>query len=92
MKRYGTVIECNHDKPVGSTTETDQGLTCSDGDKKHIEVSADQSGKTELKVGSRQHQRIVAIDPDNSGTKFGLVVLDLPGSLSVAGDNPDRRQ
>ena len=92
MKRYGTVIQCNHDKPVGTPTETDQGLTCSDGDKKHVEVSADQSGKTELKVGSKQHQRIVAIDPDNSGTKFGMVVLDLPGNLSVAGDNPDQRQ
>ncbi|HEU4634764.1 MAG TPA: hypothetical protein VFS41_01195, partial [Edaphobacter sp.] len=92
LKRYGTVIQCNHDKPVGTPTETDQGLTCSDGDKKHVEVSADQGGKMELKVGSKQHQRIVSIEPEDSGTKFGMVVLDLPGSLSVADDNLDQRQ
>ena len=92
MKRYGTVIQCDHDKPVGNPTETDQGLTCSDGDNKHVAARADQDGKIELKVGSKQHQRIVAIDPDDSGTKFGMVVLDLPGNLSVGGDNPDQRQ
>jgi hypothetical protein len=92
MKRYGTVIQCDHDKPVGTPTETDQGLTCSDGDNKHAAARADQDGKIELKVGSKQHQRIVAIDPEDSGTKFGMVVLDLPGNLSVAGDNPDQRQ
>jgi len=92
MKCYGTVIQCDQDKPIGTPTETDQGLTCSDGDKKHVEARTDQSGKVELKVGSKQHQRIVAIDPDDSGTKFGLVVLDLPGNLSVAGDAPDQRQ
>ncbi|RZU41044.1 hypothetical protein [Edaphobacter modestus] len=94
MKRYGTVIECNHDKPVGTPTQTDQGLTCSDGDGngKHAEANADASGKREFKAGSKQHQHIVAIDPENSGTKFGLVVLDLPGNLSVGGSDPDERQ
>lgn len=92
MKRYGTVIQCNHDKPVGEPTETDQGLTCSDGNNKHVETDTDATGKTEFKVGSKQHQRIVAIDPENSGTKFGLVVLDLPGNLSVGSPTPDQRQ
>jgi hypothetical protein len=92
MKRYGTVIQCNHDKAVGEPTETDQGLTCSDGNNKHVETDTDASGKTEFKVGSKQHQRIVAIDSENSGTKFGLVVLDLPGNLSVGGADPDQRQ
>lgn len=92
MKRYGTVIQCNHDNPVGTPIQTDQGLTCSDGNGRHVEVNADATGKTEFKVGSKQHQRIVAVDPDGSGTKFGLVVLDLPGNLSVEGSEPDRRQ
>jgi hypothetical protein len=92
MKRYGTVIQCNHDKPVGTPTETDQGLTCSDGNNKHVETNADTTGKTEFKVGSKQHQRIVAIDPEGSGTKFGMVVLDLPGSLSVGDTDADQRQ
>jgi hypothetical protein len=92
LKRYGTVIQCNHDQPVGSPTQTDEGLTCSDGDRKHVEVSADTSGKTELKTGSKQHQHIVAIDPDGSGTKFGLVMLDLPGNISIGDSDSDARQ
>lgn len=92
MKRYGTVIQCDHDKTVGTPAETDQGLTCSDGNNKHVETGTDATGKTELKVGSKQHQRIVAIDPDGSGSKFGLVILDLPGNLSVADSDPDQRQ
>lgn len=92
LKRYGTVIQCNHDQPVGSPTQTDQGLTCSDSDRKHVEASADTTGKTELKTGSKQHQHIVAVDPEGSGTKFGLVMLDLPGNLSIGGSDSDARQ
>lgn len=90
LKRYGTVIECNHDQPVGTPTETEEGLTCSESDRKRAETAADASGKTELKTGSKQHQHIVAIDPEGSGTKFGLVVLDLPGNLSFG--SSDQRQ
>lgn len=92
LKRYGAVIECNHDQPVGTPTQTEQGLTCSDGDRRHVETTADSGGKTELKTGSKQHQHIVAIEPENSGTKFGLVVLDLPGRLSLGSSDSDPRQ
>jgi predicted RNase H-like nuclease (RuvC/YqgF family) len=63
-------------------------LTCSDDQKNHIKVDNDISGKMELKAGSKQHQHIVGIDPDGSGTKIGMVALDLPGHLSV-GDGDD---
>lgn len=92
MKRYGAVIECNHDQPVGTPTQTEQGLTCSDDSRKHAEANGDASGKTELKTGSKQHQRIVAIDAEGSGTKFGLVQLDLPGNFSIGGSDSDQRQ
>ena len=92
LKRYGTVIECNHDQPVGTPTQTDEGLTCSDGDKKHTGASADVTGKTELKAGSKQHQHIVAIEPEDGATKFGLVALDLPGNLSIGDGDTNQRQ
>ena len=92
MRKYGAVIECNHDQPVGTPTQTDEGLTCSDGDKRHDSVSANASGKTELKTGSKQHQHIVAIEPEGSGTKFGLVALDLPGNLSIGDGDTNQRQ
>jgi hypothetical protein len=92
LKKYGVVIECNHDQPVGTPTQTDEGLTCSDGNKKHAVAEADASGKTELKTGSKQHQHIVAIEPNGNGTKFGLVALDLPGNFSIADDDTNQRQ
>src|ERR1700754_2676992 len=92
LKKYGVVIECNHDRPVGTLTHTDEGLTCSDGDKKHSVTEADVSGKTELKTGSKQHLHIVSIEPNGDGTKFGLVALDLPGNLSISDNDTDQRQ
>jgi len=88
LGRYGNVIQCQNDKPVSSQTQTAEGLTCADDQKNHIKVDNDLSGKVELKAGSKQHQHIVGIDPDGSGTKIGMVALDLPGHLSV-GDGDD---
>jgi hypothetical protein len=91
LKRYGTVIQCSHNKPIGTPTVTEEGLTCDNGHgKPQVNVDSDTSGKTELKAGSKQHQHIVAIDPEGSGTKFGVVALDLPGNITVGED--DNRQ
>jgi len=90
LGRYGDVIQCQNNKPVGSPTQTTEGLTCEGGDKNHVSVSDDMSGKLEMKAGSKQHQHIVAIDPEGNGTKFGLVALDLPGRMTV-GDNDGKQ-
>jgi hypothetical protein len=87
LARYGDVIQCSHDSPVGEPTHTSEGLTCDNNKDKHVNVNEDLSGKTELKAGSKQHQHIVSIDPEGSGTKFGLVALDLPGHLTADGDS-----
>jgi len=83
LGRYGDVIQCSNNKPVGTLTRTSEGLTCDNNKDKHVSVDEDLSGKMELKAGSKQHQHIVSIDPEGSGTKFGLVALDLPGHLSA---------
>jgi hypothetical protein len=90
LKRYGTVIQCNNNQPVGTPTTTDEGLTCDSDHGKNINVNSDVSGKSQLKAGSKQHQHVVAIDPDGSGTKFGVIALDLPINITVYGD--DTRQ
>jgi len=84
LARFGTVIQCKDHHPVGTPTRTPDGLDCSDDDRHNnqVHVDDDLSGKTELKAGSKQHQHIVGIDPDGTGTKFGLVALDLPGHFS----------
>jgi hypothetical protein len=84
LKRYGDVIACRNNGPVGTPTRTLEGLTCESDDEGHISVDEhpDRKNELELKTGSRKHQRIVSLEPDGRGTKFGLVVLDLPGKVS----------
>jgi hypothetical protein len=89
LGRYGDVIQCQNDKPVGTPTRTAEGLACDNEKQNHVYVNDDESGKMELKAGSKQHQHIAAIDPEGNGTKFGLVALDLPGHLSF-GDKDDQ--
>ena len=91
LKRYGDVIQCSKDKPVGASTRTAEGLTCNEDHDSHVKVNDDMSGKMELKAGSKQHQHIVAIDPEGSGTKFGLVALDLPGRFSAGGGRDNKQ-
>jgi hypothetical protein len=88
MARYGQVIFCKGKHPVGTPAETQDGLTCSDSNKKvnvqGVKVDSDDDGSYgELKAGSKLHQHIVSIDEQGSGTKFGLVALDLPGHLGI---------
>ncbi len=86
LERYGDVIQCSDDRPVGEPVRTQEGLTCND-DNTHVAIDDDMSRKLELKAGSRQHQHIVAINPEGTGTKLGLVALDLPGHSSGNGGN-----
>jgi hypothetical protein len=89
MTRFGAVILCRGNHAVGTPDHTQDGLTC---DKDHgNKVNVDEeSSKDELKAGSKLHQHIVAIDPDGSGTKIGLVALDLPSHLGIEDDRNDK--
>jgi hypothetical protein len=89
LGRYGDVIQCQNDKSVGTPTRTAEGLTCNN-EGKDVSFNTDSSGKLELKAGSKQHQHIAAIDPEGSGTKFGLIALDLPGHTPF-GDKDDKQ-
>ncbi len=80
MARYGAVILCADDHAVGTPDHTPDGLTCDKEKNSNIHVD-DEKAQQELKAGSKQHQHIVAIESKDGGTKFGLVALDLPGSM-----------
>jgi hypothetical protein len=93
MKQYGDVILCQNNRPVGSPEKTAEGLTCSNTENSHVVVESPANHKMELKAGSEQHQHIVTIDPDGSGTNFSLVALDLPRAIASDGDDDgDHRQ
>jgi hypothetical protein len=81
LGRYGDVIQCDGDHPVGSPSVTREGLDCSDDKSKaHVHISDD--AQMSLKAGSRHHQHIFAIQKnDGPGTKFALVELQLPEGM-----------
>ena len=78
MARYGDVLTCQGNAPVGMPTRTAEGLTCADNDEaRNVHVARDAS--LELKAGSRRKQHIVAFDSRKQpGTQFALVALTVP--------------
>ena len=80
MARYGAVLLCRDNQPVGTPTVTQDGLTCN-GNNNDANHTYDGAHAGELRAGSKLHQHIVAVDREGSGTKIGLVALDLPGRL-----------
>jgi hypothetical protein len=83
LSRYGDVIECKGDQPVGSPMKTAEGLTCSENDSDHhVNVNTGDHDLT-LRAGSKRHQHIVAFDKEDADsasgpTRFTLIALDLP--------------
>ena len=84
LTRFGDVITCNGNSPVGTPTVTREGLTCEDNEKNGKVQLDDHDFKQDfqLKAGSKRHQHIVGFEDSKGGrTRFALVALDLPGNL-----------
>ncbi len=95
LSRYGDVIACNNNTPVGTPTSTSAGLTCTEDG--HGNVNIDSHGENygyqpghkgyQLKAGSKRHQHIVGFESSHPGeTRFSLVALDLPAGSSNDGN------
>ena len=77
LKKYGDVLEChtaghfNVDMKMGShgSKEDSNNLTC----------AGDHGSNTELKVGKKDDQHIVAVEPDGKGSSFSLVYVRTHG-------------
>jgi hypothetical protein len=92
LGRYGDVITCQGNSPIGAPTQTSEGLTCAErGNNVKIDsgdYGANKNG-VELKAGSKRHQHIVGFEePKNGQTRFALVALDLPAG--VTGGDSDK--
>lgn len=93
LARYGDVISCQDNKPIGTPAHTSEGLNCSDN---HADVKVDSNGHKygyqpgrggfQLKAGSKRHQHIVGFESSTPGqTRFALVAVDLPGESGTSG-------
>ena len=73
LKKYGSVLEChtshfNLNTGRGSDHHSDE-LTC----------EGDSGNNVELKVGTKENQHIVAVEPDGKGSSFSLVYVRTHG-------------
>jgi len=92
LGRYGDVIICQGNAPVGSPTTTAEGLTCNDNNNGNVKVDNGGfgSGNFELKAGSKRHQHVVGFtEPKDGKTRFALIALDLPAAVDKNGGKSD---
>lgn len=74
LKKYGNVLEChnanrlNLDTNMSGKSDSHE-LTCGGGRGNHIE----------LKVGNKENQHIVAVEPEGAGSSFSLVYVRTHG-------------
>jgi len=79
LARFGEVLECEHGKPVGERKSTKEGLTCSDTQGPHAHAKADYDSPRQLRSGTPERYRVVAIEASEAGeTHFTLVYLEVP--------------
>jgi hypothetical protein len=87
LGHYGDVLECQNGKAIGAPTVTHSGLTCGgDGDGRKSGHGAvihggSSSDSRELRAGTPQHYRMVALDDEsgsNGKTRFSLIYIELP--------------
>jgi len=79
LARYGEVLECEHGKPIGDRKSTKEGLTCADSRGPHSHVKANDDSSRQLRSGTPERYRVVAVWPSESGsTNFSLIYLELP--------------
>jgi hypothetical protein len=94
MGRYGDVIVCQGNTPVGSPSTTSEGLTCQDDKNSKVKVDNGDYGASRnglsLKAGSKRHQHIVGFEePKDGKTRFALVALDLPAQVEKKSGKSD---
>ena len=82
MGRFGDVLTCKGNHPVGSPSVTSEGLTCNEDSKVQVQGgNMNDDDALTLRAGSKHHQHILAFKNETPGTRFSLVEIQLPGGL-----------
>jgi hypothetical protein len=84
LKKYGAILECHTTNRHGDSGDVDVDVGNDDDKKASHQLKCEQSnGPTlELKVGTKENQRLVAISPQDKGkgTDFALVYVQTRGT------------
>ena len=83
LGRYGVVLVCRGEQPVGAPARTGEGLTCRDNHNDGPILTANNNAHLELKAGSERRQHIVSFEDDGAKgkeTQFSLITLELPAN------------
>jgi hypothetical protein len=75
LSRYGRVLECRDD----GADDTGTRVVAADGDELVCEEDEPGTHTVVYKVGTEKNQRLVAIKPHGTGTRFSLVHFDVRG-------------
>jgi hypothetical protein len=74
LKKYnGSILECH------SSTHLNLDMKTSRSDSHALTCDGSRGNNVELKVGTRENQHIVAVEPDGKGSSFSLVYVRTHG-------------
>ena len=76
LRKYGNVLECHTSKHLDVNMK---GSDSSDKDSHSLTCSGGNGNNVELKVGTKENQHIVAVEPEGKGSKFSLVYVRTHG-------------
>jgi hypothetical protein len=76
LKKYGSVLECHSSKHVSVDAEFSGK---SGGESHELTCDSTSGNHVELKVGTRENQHIVAVEPEGKGSSFSLVYVRTHG-------------
>jgi hypothetical protein len=74
LKKYGSVLECHT-----SHMDVDADIKDSDHGSHELTCNGSRGSNTELKVGTKENQHIVAVESEGKGSSFSLVYVRTHG-------------
>jgi hypothetical protein len=76
LKKYGSVLECHTSGHLDLDVEMDDKP---DSRKRVLTCVGEKGNNVELRVGTRENQHIVAVEPEGKGSSFSLVYIRTHG-------------
>jgi len=76
LKKYGNVLEC---RTAGLNLDMKMGSHNGKNDSNELTCEGDHGSNVELKVGKKDDQHIVAVEPEGKGSSFSLVYVRTHG-------------